>query len=51
MKVVFVVEGKEVIGEVCGNGLVDVMFNVIEGEVGSGFELLLYLVNVIMIGM
>ncbi|MDC6081582.1 2-isopropylmalate synthase [Burkholderia cenocepacia] len=49
-KVVFAVEGKEVTGEARGNGPVDATFNAIEGEVGSGSELLLYSVNVITTG-
>ncbi|KVH04914.1 MULTISPECIES: 2-isopropylmalate synthase [Burkholderia] len=49
-KVVFAVEGKEVTGEARGNGPVDATFNAIEGEVGSGSELLLYSVNAITTG-
>ncbi|AJY06954.1 2-isopropylmalate synthase [Burkholderia vietnamiensis] len=49
-KVVFAVEGSEVTGEARGNGPVDATFNAIEGEVGSGSELLLYSVNAITTG-
>ncbi|AOI58077.1 2-isopropylmalate synthase [Burkholderia diffusa] len=49
-KIVFAVEGKEVTGEARGNGPVDATFNAIEGEVGSGSELLLYSVNAITTG-
>ncbi|MBR8211362.1 MULTISPECIES: 2-isopropylmalate synthase [Burkholderia] len=49
-KVVFAVEGNEVTGEARGNGPVDATFNAIEGEVGSGSELLLYSVNAITTG-
>ncbi len=49
-KVVFAVEGREVTGEARGNGPVDATFNAIEGEVGSGSELLLYSVNAITTG-
>ncbi|RQR76703.1 2-isopropylmalate synthase [Burkholderia sp. Bp9012] len=49
-KIVFAVEGKEVTGEAHGNGPVDATFNAIEGEVGSGSELLLYSVNAITTG-
>lgn len=49
-KVVFAVEGQEVTGEARGNGPVDATFNAIEGEVGSGSELLLYSVNAITTG-
>jgi 2-isopropylmalate synthase len=49
-KVVFAVEGSEVTGEARGNGPVDATFNAIEGEVGSGAELLLYSVNAITTG-
>jgi 2-isopropylmalate synthase len=49
-KIVFAVEGSEVTGEARGNGPVDATFNAIEGEVGSGSELLLYSVNAITTG-
>ncbi|MBR8335783.1 2-isopropylmalate synthase [Burkholderia ambifaria] len=49
-KVVFALDGKEVTGEARGNGPVDATFNAIEGEVGSGSELLLYSVNAITTG-
>ncbi|HDR8939243.1 2-isopropylmalate synthase [Burkholderia vietnamiensis] len=49
-KVVFAVEGSEVTGEARGNGPVDATFNAIEGEVGSGSEMLLYSVNAITTG-
>ncbi|MGS0895489.1 2-isopropylmalate synthase [Burkholderia stagnalis] len=49
-KVVFAIEGKEVTGEARGNGPVDATLNAIEGEVGSGSELLLYSVNAITTG-
>ncbi|AOJ13936.1 2-isopropylmalate synthase [Burkholderia vietnamiensis] len=49
-KIVFAVEGNEVTGEARGNGPVDATFNAIEGEVGSGSELLLYSVNAITTG-
>ncbi|EDT43319.1 2-isopropylmalate synthase [Burkholderia ambifaria] len=49
-KVVFALDGREVTGEARGNGPVDATFNAIEGEVGSGSELLLYSVNAITTG-
>ncbi|ABI87854.1 2-isopropylmalate synthase [Burkholderia ambifaria AMMD] len=49
-KVVLALDGKEVTGEARGNGPVDATFNAIEGEVGSGSELLLYSVNAITTG-
>ncbi|MGN6316697.1 2-isopropylmalate synthase, partial [Trinickia sp.] len=49
-RVVFSVDGKETVGEARGNGPVDATLNAIEGEVGSGSELLLYSVNAITTG-
>jgi 2-isopropylmalate synthase len=49
-RIVFSVEGKEVVGEANGNGPVDATLNAIETEVGSGSELLLYSVNAITTG-
>jgi 2-isopropylmalate synthase len=49
-RVVFSVNGKETVGEARGNGPVDATLNAIEGEVGSGSELLLYSVNAITTG-
>jgi len=49
-RIVFSIEGKEVVGEANGNGPVDATLNAIETEVGSGSELLLYSVNAITTG-
>ncbi|MGC7556583.1 alpha-isopropylmalate synthase regulatory domain-containing protein, partial [Pandoraea pneumonica] len=49
-RVVFTAQGKELVGESDGNGPVDAVLNVIESQVKSGAEQLLYSVNAITTG-
>ncbi|SDV50019.1 2-isopropylmalate synthase [Chitinasiproducens palmae] len=49
-RVVFVSEGRELVGEADGNGPVDATLNAIESRVGSGAEQVLYSVNAITTG-
>ncbi|TSE36420.1 2-isopropylmalate synthase [Tepidimonas charontis] len=49
-RVVFTIDGKEVVGEADGNGPVDASIKAIESHVQSGAELLLYSVNAITSG-
>jgi len=49
-RVVFTIDGKELVGESDGNGPVDASLKAIEGHVKSGAELLLYSVNAITTG-
>jgi len=46
-KIVFTVDGKEVIGQSTGNGPVDASLKAIESHVHSGAEMVLYAVNAI----
>jgi 2-isopropylmalate synthase len=49
-KIVFVIDGEEHVSEGRGDGPVDATVNAIEGEVGSGAELVLFSVNAISTG-